>query len=145
PVPASAPGQGRECGLLRRRLLHPGEHGPRRAAAHPLERAHHARVAGRAAAAAGPGGRHRLLRPRPRAVGGDAPPPRPHRLIGAPRPLPRGPAPMTTSAATATRPEDDPGLAGRVAIVTGGGAAGDGIGNGRAACILLARSGTRVL
>ena len=51
----------------------------------------------------------------------------------------------TTSAAPATRPEDDPGLAGRVAIVTGGGAAGDGIGNGRAACILLARSGTRVL
>ena len=43
------------------------------------------------------------------------------------------------------RPEDDPGLAGRVAIVTGGGAAGDGIGNGRATCILLARSGTRVL
>jgi NAD(P)-dependent dehydrogenase (short-subunit alcohol dehydrogenase family) len=45
----------------------------------------------------------------------------------------------------ATRPEDDAELAGRVAIVTGGGAAGDGIGNGRAACILLARSGTRVL
>ena len=45
----------------------------------------------------------------------------------------------------ATRPEDDPGLAGRVAIVTGGGAAGDGIGNGRATCILLARSGTSVL
>jgi len=44
-----------------------------------------------------------------------------------------------------TRPEDDAGLAGRVAIVTGGGAAGDGIGNGRAACILLARSGTGVL
>ena len=53
---------------------------------------------------------------------------------------------MTTpGAATATRPEDDPGLAGRVAIVTGGGAAGDGIGNGRAACILLARGGSRVL
>ena len=49
---------------------------------------------------------------------------------------------MTT---TSERPEDDPGLAGRVAIVTGGGAAGDGIGNGRAACILLARSGTKVL
>jgi NAD(P)-dependent dehydrogenase (short-subunit alcohol dehydrogenase family) len=44
-----------------------------------------------------------------------------------------------------TRPEDDAGLAGRVAIVTGGGAAGDGIGNGRATCILLARSGTSVL
>jgi NAD(P)-dependent dehydrogenase (short-subunit alcohol dehydrogenase family) len=42
-------------------------------------------------------------------------------------------------------PPDDPGLEGKVAIVTGGGAAGDGIGNGRAAAILLARSGTRVL
>ena len=30
------------------------------------------------------------------------------------------------------------GLAGKVAIVSGGGAAGDGIGNGRAAAILLA-------
>ena len=40
---------------------------------------------------------------------------------------------------------DDPGLAGRVAVVTGGGAAGDGIGNGRAAAILLARAGARVL
>ena len=44
-----------------------------------------------------------------------------------------------------TEPRSDEGLAGRVAIVTGGGAAGDGIGNGRAACILLARSGARVL
>jgi NAD(P)-dependent dehydrogenase (short-subunit alcohol dehydrogenase family) len=41
--------------------------------------------------------------------------------------------------------EDDAGLAGKVAIVTGGGAAGDGIGNGRAASILLARAGTKVL
>jgi NAD(P)-dependent dehydrogenase (short-subunit alcohol dehydrogenase family) len=41
--------------------------------------------------------------------------------------------------------EDDAGLAGRVAIVTGGGAAGDGIGNGRAAAILLARAGSKVL
>jgi NAD(P)-dependent dehydrogenase (short-subunit alcohol dehydrogenase family) len=40
---------------------------------------------------------------------------------------------------------DDWGLAGKVAIVTGGGAAGDGIGNGRAAAILLARAGTRVV
>ncbi len=40
---------------------------------------------------------------------------------------------------------DDMGLAGRVAIVTGGGARGDGIGNGRAACILLARAGVSVL
>ncbi len=39
----------------------------------------------------------------------------------------------------------DPGLADRVAIVTGGGAAGDGIGNGRAAAILLGMAGTRVL
>ena len=42
-------------------------------------------------------------------------------------------------------PEDDAGLAGKVAIISGGGAAGDGIGNGRAAAILLARAGTRVL
>ncbi|MBV9561999.1 MAG: SDR family oxidoreductase [Bradyrhizobium sp.] len=41
--------------------------------------------------------------------------------------------------------EEDAGLAGKVAIVSGGGAAGDGIGNGRAAAILLARSGTKVL
>jgi NAD(P)-dependent dehydrogenase (short-subunit alcohol dehydrogenase family) len=42
-------------------------------------------------------------------------------------------------------PEDDPGLEGKVAIVSGGGAAGDGIGNGRAAAILLARAGARVV
>lgn len=41
--------------------------------------------------------------------------------------------------------EEDAGLAGKVAIVSGGGAAGDGIGNGRAAAILLARAGTKVL
>jgi NAD(P)-dependent dehydrogenase (short-subunit alcohol dehydrogenase family) len=35
---------------------------------------------------------------------------------------------------------DDWGLTGKVAVVTGGGAAGDGIGNGRAAAILLARA-----
>jgi len=40
---------------------------------------------------------------------------------------------------------DDLGLVGKVAIVTGGGAAGDGIGNGRGACILLARAGARVV
>jgi NAD(P)-dependent dehydrogenase (short-subunit alcohol dehydrogenase family) len=40
---------------------------------------------------------------------------------------------------------DDMGLGGKVAIVTGGGAAGDGIGNGRAASILLARAGAKVL
>ncbi len=37
------------------------------------------------------------------------------------------------------------GLRGKVAIVTGGGAAGDGIGNGRAAAILLARASARVI
>src|SRR5450755_4524969 len=42
-------------------------------------------------------------------------------------------------------PEDDSGLTGKVAILSGGGAAGDGIGNGRAAAILLARAGTKVL
>lgn len=40
---------------------------------------------------------------------------------------------------------DARGLDGKVAIVTGGGAVDDGIGNGRAAAILLARAGTRVL
>jgi len=40
---------------------------------------------------------------------------------------------------------DDFGLEGKVAIVTGGGAPDDGIGNGRAAAILLARSGAKVL
>ena len=39
----------------------------------------------------------------------------------------------------------DFGLEGKVAIVTGGGAAADGIGNGRAAAVLLARAGARVL
>ncbi len=42
-------------------------------------------------------------------------------------------------------PVDDLGLAGKAAIVTGGGAPDDGIGNGRAAAILLARAGARVL
>src|SRR5581483_9854111 len=41
--------------------------------------------------------------------------------------------------------DGDDGLAGKVAIVTGGGAAGEGIGNGRAAAILLARAGVRVV
>src|SRR4030095_8237132 len=36
-------------------------------------------------------------------------------------------------------------LTGKVAIVTGGGAAGDGIGNGRAAAILLLRGGAAVV
>jgi NAD(P)-dependent dehydrogenase (short-subunit alcohol dehydrogenase family) len=42
-------------------------------------------------------------------------------------------------------PVDDLGIAGKAAIVTGGGAPDDGIGNGRAAAILLARAGARVL
>jgi NAD(P)-dependent dehydrogenase (short-subunit alcohol dehydrogenase family) len=41
--------------------------------------------------------------------------------------------------------EDDMGLTGKVAIVTGGGAVGDGIGNGRAAAMLLARAGAKVV
>jgi NAD(P)-dependent dehydrogenase (short-subunit alcohol dehydrogenase family) len=40
---------------------------------------------------------------------------------------------------------DDWGLDGKVAIVTGGGAAGAGNGKGRAAAILLAKAGTRVV
>ncbi len=44
-----------------------------------------------------------------------------------------------------SEPVRDAGLAGKVAIVTGGGAAGDGIGNGRAAAMLLARAGAHVL
>src|SRR6266850_7036357 len=40
---------------------------------------------------------------------------------------------------------DDWGLRSKVAVVMGGGAAGTGIGNGRAAAILLARAGTRVI
>jgi NAD(P)-dependent dehydrogenase (short-subunit alcohol dehydrogenase family) len=42
-------------------------------------------------------------------------------------------------------PNEEWGLIGKVAIVTGAGAAGDGIGNGRAAAILLARAGAHVL
>jgi len=40
---------------------------------------------------------------------------------------------------------DDDGLAGKVAIISGGGARGEGIGNGRAAALLLARAGTKVV
>jgi len=39
----------------------------------------------------------------------------------------------------------DWGLAGKVGIVTGGGAVGDGIGNGRATAILLAKAGAKVV
>ena len=42
-------------------------------------------------------------------------------------------------------PEEDAGLAGKVALVSGGGAASDGIGNGRAAAVLLGRAGTKVV
>ncbi len=41
-------------------------------------------------------------------------------------------------------PPPGDGLDGKVAIVTGGGALGDGIGNGRAAALLLARAGVNV-
>ena len=40
---------------------------------------------------------------------------------------------------------DNWGLTAKVAVVTGGGAAGDGIGNGRAAAILLSRAGANVV
>ena len=46
---------------------------------------------------------------------------------------------------TADGSNDSRGLAGKVAIVTGAGSAADGIGNGRAAAILLARAGARVV
>src|SRR3954468_17070802 len=42
-------------------------------------------------------------------------------------------------------PNEEWGLIDKVAIVTGSGAADDGIGNGRAAAILLARAGAKVL
>ena len=42
-------------------------------------------------------------------------------------------------------PNEDWGLVDKVAIVTGGGAADNGIGNGRAAAILLVRAGAKVL
>jgi NAD(P)-dependent dehydrogenase (short-subunit alcohol dehydrogenase family) len=42
-------------------------------------------------------------------------------------------------------PEEDAGLSGKVALISGGGAADDGIGNGRAAAILLARAGANVM
>ena len=43
------------------------------------------------------------------------------------------------------RDHEDSGLSNKVAIISGGGAAGDGIGNGRAAAMLLARDGVRVM
>jgi NAD(P)-dependent dehydrogenase (short-subunit alcohol dehydrogenase family) len=41
--------------------------------------------------------------------------------------------------------EEDSGLMDKVALISGGGAADDGIGNGRAAAMLLARAGAKVL
>ena len=38
-----------------------------------------------------------------------------------------------------------PRLEGKVAIVTGAGSSGDGVGNGKAAAILFAREGAKVL
>jgi NAD(P)-dependent dehydrogenase (short-subunit alcohol dehydrogenase family) len=46
---------------------------------------------------------------------------------------------------TMQAPEEDSGLTGKVALISGGGAADDGIGNGRAAAVLLARAGAKVL
>jgi len=57
----------------------------------------------------------------------------------------RGQAYLETDPQMNKEQSEDFGLKDRVAIVTGGGAAGDGIGNGRAAAILLARAGARVL
>src|SRR5262249_30537070 len=54
-----------------RRVLHAGEHGPRRAAEDPLEPVGHVRVARNLTEAARPGGRHHVLRSRPGAVGDD--------------------------------------------------------------------------
>jgi len=47
--------------------------------------------------------------------------------------------------AAAPEVPDDWGLRSKVAVVTGGGAAGAGIGNGRAAAILLGKAGTKVV
>ncbi len=49
-----------------------------------------------------------------------------------------------TVEATKGRGMADLGLKGKVAIVTGAGSRADGIGNGRAAAILLAREGVKV-
>jgi len=42
-------------------------------------------------------------------------------------------------------PERKPRLEGKVAIVTGAGSRGEGIGNGKAAAVLFAREGAKVL
>src|SRR6266576_370500 len=49
------------------------------------------------------------------------------------------PQAATTGRSAMKGPEDDSGLAGKVAIISGGGAAGDGIGNGRAAAMSPSR------
>src|SRR6266545_2600370 len=53
---------------------------------------------------------------------------------------------MASSPPMASSPDvpDDWGLRSKVAVVMGGGAAGTGIGNGRAAAVLLARAGARL-
>jgi NAD(P)-dependent dehydrogenase (short-subunit alcohol dehydrogenase family) len=50
-----------------------------------------------------------------------------------------------TTTAAPPHPADATRLAGKVAIVTGAGSRGEGIGNGRAAAILLARRGAKVM
>lgn len=50
-----------------------------------------------------------------------------------------------SSALTEAAQFDDDGLKDKVAIISGGGARGDGIGNGRAAALLLARSGAKIV
>src|SRR5436190_21956899 len=57
----------------------------------------------------------------------------------------RGQAYLETGSHVNKEQSEDFGVKDKVAIVTGGGAAGEGIGNGRAAAILLARAGARVL
>ncbi len=52
---------------------------------------------------------------------------------------------MTVSTGAFGEVGGDAGLTGKVAIVTGAGARGDGIGNGRAAALLFAREGARVV
>ena len=42
-------------------------------------------------------------------------------------------------------PERSPRLEGKVAIVTGAGSSGPGVGNGKAAAVLFAREGAKVL
>ncbi len=72
PVGAGARGQGHGSRPRRGRLLHAGEHGPRRAAQHALGSRGDVAVAGHAAGTQGSAGGHDDLRPRRRPVAGDA-------------------------------------------------------------------------